>query len=125
MADLNRREFVGAAGLGVLGANDRIGVAMIGCGLRGLLGEVLPFVKDTNSEVVAVCDTWRLPREKAVADVQNATGRAPEAFVHWEDVLAGRRVDAVVIGTPDHQHCTQLEAAVRAGKDVYVENRSQ
>jgi len=30
-------------------------------------------------------------------------------------------VDAVVISTPDHLHCTMLRDAIRAGKDVYIE----
>jgi predicted dehydrogenase len=118
----NRREFVsaGAAGL-VLGANDRIGVAMIGCGGRGLLKEVLGFTGETNTEVRAVCDTWRQHREQAAAAVKNASGRDPEQFVHYQDVLGRKDIDAVVIGTPDHQHCTQLIDAVRAGKDAYIE----
>jgi predicted dehydrogenase len=36
-------------------------------------------------------------------------------------VLTAPGVDAVLIATPDHQHCTQLAAAVKAKKDVYVE----
>ena len=30
-------------------------------------------------------------------------------------------MDAVLISTPDHQHCTKLSAAIHAHKDVYVE----
>jgi predicted dehydrogenase len=39
----------------------------------------------------------------------------------WQDVLARKDIDAVIIATPDHQHCTQLAAAARAGKDAYIE----
>ncbi|MCX6638020.1 MAG: Gfo/Idh/MocA family oxidoreductase, partial [Acidobacteria bacterium] len=122
---MTRREFAAAAVVAVParvpGANDRIGIGMIGCGRRGLLKEVLEFARETNVEVVAVCDTWKQPREEAVAQVRAALGRAPEAFVHYRDLLAAKGVDAVVIGTPDHQHCTQLTAAAREGKDAYVE----
>ncbi len=41
--------------------------------------------------------------------------------MRYQDVVAGRHIDAVVIGTPDHQHCAQLIAAARNGKDAYVE----
>lgn len=102
-------------------ANDRIGIGMIGCGRRGLLKEVLQLVDECNVEITAVCDTWRQQREAAVAAVQQASDREPKSFVHYQELLALEEVDAVVIGTPDHQHCIQLIAAVRAGKDVYVE----
>ncbi len=122
---LTRREFAAVAAAAtpgrVMGANDRIGIGMIGCGRRGLLKEVLQFARETNVEVTAVCDTWREPREAAVEQVRAAQGRAPEALVQYQDLLARKDVDAVVIGTPDHQHCTQLTAAARAGKDAYVE----
>lgn len=123
----SRREFMGAATVAVAGANrvlgasDRIGVGMIGCGGRGLLKEVLQFTGETNAEVVAVCDTWKQQREKAVAAVRESSGREPEQYVRYHELLANKKVDAVVIGTPDHQHCTMLVAAIRAGKDVYIE----
>jgi predicted dehydrogenase len=124
---LSRRTFVTAAPLAalrpekVLGANDRISVAVIGCGGRGLTGEVLQFQKDTNTELTVVCDTWRQHREQAAAAVQKASGREPKMAVHYQDVLAMKDVDAVVISAPDHLHCTMLRDAVDAGKDVYVE----
>ncbi len=126
--DLNRREFIaGAAGAAalrpvrVLGANDRLRLAVIGCGDRGLLGEALQFTKDVNAEIAAVCDTWRVQRDKAVGAVREAGGAAPEQYVHFQDVLARKDIDAVIISTPDHAHCTMLSAAVRAGKDAYIE----
>ena len=105
----------------VLGANDRIGIGIIGCGRRGLLKEVLEFRQDTNVEIRAVCDTWRPQRDTAVAAVRDAAGTAPEQYVHYQDLLADKRINAVIIGTPDHQHCTILSAAMRAGKDAYIE----
>src|SRR5262247_2006768 len=113
-AKLNRRKFLYQSAVTsmaaissrrILGANDRISVAMIGCGTRNLLKEVLQFSQDTNAEVTAVCDTWRQQREKAVAVVKQASGNDPQQFVHYQDLLAMKGLDAVVIGTPDHQHC--------------------
>lgn len=105
----------------VLGANDRLRVGIIGCGRRGLLNEVLKFGPEANAEVTAVCDTWRQQREAAVAAVKKAQGAEPKSFVHYQDLLALKDVDSVIIGTPDHQHCRQLVEACRAGKDAYVE----
>jgi predicted dehydrogenase len=123
----NRRQFVAAASAAalrpdrILGANDRISVAVIGCGGRGLIGEVRPFAQETNTEIAAVCDTWRQQREKAAAAVKQASGKEPAMFIHYQDVLARKDVDAVLISAPDHTHCTILRDAVRAGKDAYVE----
>jgi len=130
---INRRMFVAGAlaasaavlGTGrIIGANDRVGIGMIGCGRRcqdSLLKDILDFREETNVEVVAVCDTWKQMREAAAAQVQKAAGKKPSQFVRYQDLLARRDVDAVVIATPEHQHCTQLIDAVEAGKDAYVE----
>lgn len=123
----NRRQFVAAASGGVisagriLGANDRISVAVIGCGGRGLLGEILRYGQETNTEPVVVCDTWRQQREKAAAMVKEKLGKEPRMVVRYQDALAMKDVDAVLISSPDHQHCTMLRDVIRAGKDVYVE----
>ena len=126
--DLGRRQFV-AGTLAVsaasysraLGANERVRVANIGCGRRGLLKELIQLKDSSNIEIAAVCDTWRQKREKAAADVKEFTGKEPFQTAHIADVLARGDIDAVVIGTPDHLHCTMLIDAIKAGKDVYVE----
>lgn len=105
----------------VMGANDRIGVCVIGCGTRGLLNEVLQFSRESNVDVVALCDIWKQQRETAAAKVTKSGGAQPKLLAHHGEALASPAVDAVLISTPDHQHCTQLSAAVRAHKDVYVE----
>ena len=124
---MTRRNFVAGSGLAALGAgrvvgsNDRIGVGIIGCGRRNLLGQVLEFQEAANAEVRAVCDIWQAQREAAAARVKSAAGNAPDQVHAYEELLARDDIDAVVIGTPDHQHCRQLIDATRAGKDSYVE----
>ncbi|HSB12861.1 MAG TPA: Gfo/Idh/MocA family oxidoreductase, partial [Bryobacteraceae bacterium] len=129
MKDLNlsRRHFmagslaVSAAGCSrVLGANDRLRVANVGCGRRGLLKELIELKDSANIEIAAVCDTWRQKREKAAADVKEFTGKEPLQTAHFTEVL-GKDIDVVTIGTPDHLHCSLLIEAIKAGKDVYVE----
>ena len=126
--NLSRRHFVAgslaasAAGYSrALGANDRVRVANIGCGRRGLLRELIQLKDSANIEIAAVCDTWRQKREKAAADVKEFTGKEPLQTAHLAEVLARKDIDAVVIATPDHLHCTMLIDAIKAGKDVYVE----
>jgi len=52
----------------ILGANDRISLAHIGVGSRGReLDWIASRLKDSHSvEMTAVCDLWRVNREKAV-----------------------------------------------------------
>lgn len=127
----DRREFVrgGAAAVALtaasyrrlLGANQRVRVANVGCGRRGLLRELIQIKDDAQVEVAAVCDTWKQKREKAEVQVKEFTGQMPFSTAHIGDILSRKDIDAVVIGTPDHLHCTHLIEAIRAGKDVYVE----
>lgn len=124
---VNRRSFVMGASLTalqsarVMGANDRIGVCVVGCGGRGLINEVLEFAHESNVDVPAVCDIWKQQRENAAGRVTKAGLPEPKLLSHYDEALASKEIDAVLISTPDHQHCTQLIAAIRARKDVYVE----
>ena len=120
----NRRTLLAqtaAAGLALRGANDRVRVANVGCGRRGLLKELLQLKDASNLEVAAVCDTWRQRREKAAADVKEFTGKSPDQVTRFSEVLARKDIDAVIIATPDHLHASMLIDAIKAGKDVYVE----
>jgi len=74
-----------------------------------------------NVEMSAVCDLWRINREKAVAANAKYYGRRPRSFQYLEDVLALKDIDAVIISTPEHSHSPILKMAVEAGKDAYVE----
>jgi len=71
--------------------------------------------------MTAVCDLWKVNRERAVAAATSAYGRAPRSFAFMEDLLALKDVDGVIIATGDFQHAPLLKAVVEAGKDVYCE----
>ncbi len=100
----------------VLGANDRIGVALIGCGGRGR-GVTAYVPKIEGAEVRGVSDVYVPRREQAAEQF----GSNAKAFKDYRDVLASKEIDAVVLGTPDHWHAPMTIEAVAAGKDVYVE----
>ena len=107
----------------ILGANDRIALCHIGTGSRGgdLSSIVAQVSKSQNVEIVAVCDLWKLNREKAVVENGKHYGRAPRSFAYYEEALTLQEIDAVIVSTPDHSHSTLLKATVEAGKDCYVE----
>lgn len=101
-------------------ASDRIGLAHIGCGSIGMhnarivmgLGE---------AEYVAVCDPDDSRTAAAAKEMADTTGRRPDAYRDFRDVLDRDDVDAVWISTPDHWHALIAVHACMAGKDVFVE----
>ena len=107
----------------IIGANDRISLGHIGIGSRGGdLDLIASKLKSSHHvEMVAVCDLWKVNREKAAATNEGYYGRAPRAVQHLEELLAMKDVDAVLISTPEHSHSPILKMAAEAGKDVYVE----
>ena len=108
----------------VKGANERINIGIIGCGGRGrnaLMTNIHRWSEDQNVAITAVCDPWRVHRERAAADAESMYGQAPRQFVSYRDVVALDDIDAVTITSCDHQHTTHLKAAAEAKKDVYCE----
>ena len=88
------------------GANDRISLGHIGIGNRGREHAwIVSQLKDkANVEMTAVCDLWKVNREKAAAAAEKNYGRAPRSFQYMEDLLNLKDVDAVLIATGDFQH---------------------
>ena len=106
----------------VLGANERISIGLIGCGKRGQhvqIPNIAKHAKAQNVEITAACDPWRLSRDRAAGGIQEMFGRKANLFETYGDLLGADNIDAVMITSCDHQHARHLEAAVRAGKDVY------
>jgi predicted dehydrogenase len=127
----NRRDFVKAVALGAAslapsaklyartqGANDRLGVAIIGAG-RMARGHLQNLLEEPDVEVRALCDVY-------APNLRWAAATAPGARTHtdFREVLDRNDVDAVVVGTPDHWHALMTVMACDAEKDVYVEKPS-
>ncbi len=107
----------------IKGANDRILLGQIGIGDRGTeLAWIISQLKTQhNVEIAAVCDLWKVNREKAAARAETVYGRAPQAFQYLDDALALKDIDAFVIATPDFTHAPILRMVAEAGKDAYCE----
>ncbi len=138
---VSRRKFMGtaaAAGLVILKpqlvrgteANSAVRVGLLGCGGRGT-ADATDLVETGSARVVAVADLFPdqlekvkkhfddLAQSKGFATVDNSqVFKGPKAYLQ---IVASKEVDAVVIATPPFFHPQHLEAAVAAGKHVYLE----
>jgi len=120
MNDPSRRTFLTAVSaasyMRVLGANERVQVGFIGCGLIGLR-HIADFKQLPDVDLTAVCDVYR-PR---VEFAQAQCGSNPKGYSDFRRLLEDPNVQAVVVSTPDHWHALNTILACAAGKDVYVE----
>ena len=101
----------------VLGANDRIRFAVIGCGGMGT-GHLHSLVKRSdadNIKVIAISDVYqrRLSRAKGICQ--------GDGVLDYRRIIERKDVDAVLIATPDHWHAKISMEALESGKHVYCE----
>ncbi len=129
MKEIKRRNFLKKTSLGlagfslmsnrVLGANDRVRIALIGCGGRGRY--VARGIVEQGAELVYLCDLY----EERIDLAENFINQVQNIKIirtkDMQQVFDSRDVDAVVIATPDHWHGPASIMACQAGKDVYVE----
>ena len=109
-----------AAGPDTTSPNDRVTVAVLGCGIRGKQhAEALTGLDECD--IAWVCDP-DLTRARAVAAYIASKGRrTPRTEKDLRKVLDDKSVAAVFIATPNHWHALAAIWAMQAGKDVYVE----
>ena len=129
MSNVNRRTFmgtssvwVGASTLGqaAVSANEKVNVALVGCGNRGKgLGNW--FAKLPESQLVAVCDPDQSRSGQMADQIEKSGHKRPKLVEDFRTLLDGNEIDAVVFATPDHWHTPAAIMACQAGKDVYVE----
>lgn len=105
----------------VLGANDRIHVAIIGLGRRlGAFPEAIAKVSN-NIELSYLCDVMPSQRENAAALFSDKIDYKPALENDMRKIFEDKKVDAVIQATPDHWHAPGSIMAIKAGKHVYVE----
>ena len=113
---------------GQMSPSNRINVGAIGAG-RISRGHDLPGIWPYDDvRIMAVCDldANRVEAGKSLINgiYAKKTGKVYDGvmgYSNYHDLLANKDIDAVVISTPDHQHAIVATAAVRAGKDVYLQ----
>ncbi|MDR1500218.1 MAG: Gfo/Idh/MocA family oxidoreductase [Tannerellaceae bacterium] len=104
---------------GVVSANDKVNLALIGIGNRG--GEIAAELHNTGlCDVVALCDVdMGAPHTQAIISKFPGVPRFND-FRKMFDTMAGK-IDAVTVGVPDHSHFPITIEAMAHGKHVYVE----
>ncbi len=98
------------------GANDRIGVGLIGCGGmgRGNLGNC---ARHADVAVTGACDVWKSRRDAVVAGHKDTC----KPYADYREMLQADDIDAVIVATPPHWHALISIDACKAGKDLYVQ----
>jgi predicted dehydrogenase len=100
--------------------NDRIQVAILGLGGRGInLAKM--FAREPRVQIAWLCDPDSRRAARAQAAFEPTPGQPPRFAQDFRRVLEDGRVDVLVVATPDHWHGLATIMACQAGKDVYVE----
>lgn len=125
--DFLKTSVVAAAGLAtaasarrVLGANDRVRIAVIGLRGRGW-DHVKGYHSLPNVELAYFCDVDENVLDKRCADAEKLGISKPQTFVDVRKLLEEKNLDAVSIATPNHWHSLIGIWSAQAGKDMYVE----
>lgn len=128
-----KQSLAGAAGLAVglnaksyasiMGANDRINLAVIGIRNQGSLHiESFCKLKDShNVRISTLCDVDEALFDSRLKTVAEMSGQKPKTEWDLRRVLDDKDIDAVSIVTPNHWHALATVWACQAGKNVYVE----
>jgi predicted dehydrogenase len=104
----------------VLGANDRVRVAVIGIRGRGW-DHVKGYSTIPGVEIAYFCDIDENVTRKRLADAEQMGIPKPQTYVDVRQLLDDKNVDAVSIATPNHWHSLIGIWAAQAGKDIYIE----
>jgi predicted dehydrogenase len=107
-----------AAASGSANGDVRVGVAGINAQGAGHMRDYLN--KLPGARLVAICDVDTAVLDKRKAECEKA-GVKPTVYRDYRKMLEDKNIDAVVLGTPNHQHSLQTIWGLQAGKDVYCE----
>lgn len=130
---LSRREFVrrvsvaaGAIGLPmvvsprVLGANEEVRIAVVGCGIRGG-AHVAAFGSQKHVRIAAICDPDRQRLKAFGASIEARFKYRPVEVVDVRRLIDRKDFDALSVATMQYWHSLPTIWACQTGRDVYVE----
>jgi len=128
MKQINRRNFLGAATVGVMAAPvvlrgaaaEKIKLGLIGCGWYGMVDVEAAF-KVGGVEVTALCDVDSDHLQKSAEKIEKRQGLKPKTFKDYRELLALPGLQAVIIATPPQWHALPFIEALDKKLDVYCE----
>ena len=100
--------------------NEKLRVAVVGVRSRGQ-AHLDACKKRADTEVAIVVDVDEAIGQKAVEDLEKATGKRPQFVKDMRKAFEDKSIDIVTIATPNHWHALATVWAAQAGKDIYVE----
>ena len=134
--DFIKKSLIGTAGIAIggmgfsaksygsiVGANERINVAVIGIRGQGNghIGSWCALKDNRNVFLKTLCDVDEELYPERVKKVQEAMGVKPLTVWDMRKVFDDKEIHAVSIATPNHWHALATIWACQAGKHVYVE----
>jgi predicted dehydrogenase len=107
----------------IMGANDRINMAVIG--IRGRGGShIRNFLNIKDVHIKYLVDVDENQFKSRLNEVEKIAGYKPQTEWDMRRVFDDKDIDAVSIATPNHWHALSTIWAAQAGKHVYVEKPS-
>lgn len=104
----------------ILGANERLSIAVVGVHSRGG-GHIASLSTCDNVRVTHLCDVDQRYLDKAAAIVEEKFGEAPVKEKDIHKLVEMKDIDAITIATPEHWHAPMAIMGMQAGKHVYIE----
>jgi predicted dehydrogenase len=101
-------------------ANDKITVAIIGCGIRGKQ-HARELGRFADCDIAYVCDPDSDRAAEVAAQLVEQNRPEPKKVQDLRKILDDKSVDAVFVATCNHWHALAAIWAMQAGKDAYIE----
>lgn len=99
----------------VLGANEKLRLASIGCGGKGW-SDLTATAASPHVQVVALCN---IDESKEHLGLAAAEYPSAKKYTDWRKLLdESKEIDAVIVSTPDHMHAPISLPAMQLGKHV-------
>ena len=105
-------------GKGFIAPSDKLNIAAIGAGGKGMVNLTNSFNNGTDN-IVALCDVD--DRQASAAREKWPKAKYYQDYRRLLQRREARGIDAVIVSTPDHMHAPIAMAAMQLGKHVYVE----